>query len=151
MVLLRELYSLQILESIRVRVYDGMSYIGSSAGANIAGFSVQTTNDMPIVQAPSLHALELVPFNINPHYLDPDPASTFKGETREDRLLQFHEYNTTPVLALREGTMAEIVDTNFRIIGASSARLFGAGLPPQDLSPNAQFSPVNGLLVSGAP
>ena len=85
-VLLRELYETGALEALRERALGGMPYMGSSAGSNLAGLTVGTTNDMPIVEPPSFDALALVPFQINPHYMDPDPDSTHKGETREQRL-----------------------------------------------------------------
>ncbi|HEV2903639.1 MAG TPA: dipeptidase PepE, partial [Pyrinomonadaceae bacterium] len=96
--LLKALYDHDLIGTIRERVRDGMLYIGSSAGSNIAGPTIRTTNDMPIVQPPSLDALGLVSFQLNPHYLDADPNSTHKGETREERLIQFLEENETPVV-----------------------------------------------------
>ena len=104
--LLKTLYDQYLLGPIRQRVAEGMPYIGSSAGSNIAGPTIRTTNDMPIVQPPSFDALSLVSFQINPHYLDPDPNSKHMGETREKRIAEFLEENDTPVLALREGAMA---------------------------------------------
>ena len=108
--LLKALYEFDLLTSIRQRVENGMPFIGSSAGSNVAAPTIKTTNDMPIVEPPSFEALDLIHFQINPHYLDPDPASRHMGETREERMLQFLEENETPVVGLREGAMIRIED-----------------------------------------
>jgi dipeptidase E len=125
--LLKALYDLDLLEPIRRRAAEGMVYIGSSAGSNVAGRTIGTTNDMPIVEPPSFAALGLVDFNLNPHYLDPDPASTHKGETREERIAQFHEENDIPVVALREGAMIRITGDRAEIAGQGGGRLFRRG------------------------
>ena len=130
------MYELSLLDPIRLRVRSGaLAYIGSSAGTNIAAPTIRTTNDMPIVEPPSFDALGLVPFQINPHYLDPDPSSTHKGETREERILQFLEENTTPVIGLREPTMLRIVDAEVTLAGTTTARLFRRGQPPVEVEP----------------
>ncbi|MFQ5349194.1 MAG: dipeptidase PepE, partial [Thermoanaerobaculia bacterium] len=103
--LLDRLLRAQLIEPIRRRVASGMPYLGTSAGSNVAGPTIRTTNDMPIVHPASFAALGLVEFQINPHYIDADPSSTHMGETRDMRLQQFHEENDTPVVALREGTL----------------------------------------------
>jgi dipeptidase E len=132
--LLQALYSLDLLDSIRRRVTDGMAYVGSSAGSVVASPTIRTTNDMPIVQPPSFAALGLVPFQINAHYLDPDPNSTHKGETREERLLQFLEENDTPVVGLREGAMVRGEGGSMLLKGSSGARIFRKGQAPIEIT-----------------
>ena len=117
-----------------------MPYMGSSAGSNVAGPTIRTTNDMPIVEPPSFDALGLVAFQINPHYLDPDPASTHMGETREERILQFLEENETPVVGLREGAMVRIEQGAAELKGVSGARLFRRGHEPLELGPEANLA-----------
>ena len=129
--LLAEIYRLGLLEPLRARVLAGTPYIGSSAGTNLAGKTIGTTNDMPIVHPPSFVGLGLVPFNFNPHYLDPDPNSTHKGETRDARILEFHELNPQPVLALREPAMLRREGDRLTLRGAAGARLFRRGEDPR--------------------
>lgn len=132
--LLKSLYELDLLAAIRERVEAGMPYLGSSAGSNIAGPTIRTTNDMPIVQPPSFDALGIIPFQINPHYLDPDPSSTHMGETREERIAQFLEENETPVVGLREGAWLRVEGERCLLGGASGARLFRRGQVPVELA-----------------
>ena len=133
--LLKALYDFDLLGPIRERVAAGMPYIGSSAGSNVATPTIKTTNDMPIVQPPSFEALGLVSFQINPHYLDPDPNSKHMGETREERLIQFHEENDTPVVGLREGAMLRIENGEIELRGSTGARIFRKGLKPIEALP----------------
>src|SRR6476659_5614245 len=137
--LLKNLYDFQLIEPIRRRVAAGLPYIGSSAGSNVAAPTIKTTNDMPIVQPPSFDALNLVWFQINPHYLDADQNSTHMGETREQRLLQYLEENDTPVAALREGAMLRIENGVTLLKGSSGARIFRRGLEPVEMSPDDQL------------
>ena len=137
--LLKTLYDFDLLEPIRRRVADGMPYIGSSAGSNVAAPTIKTTNDMPIVEPPSFDALNLVWFQINPHYLDADPNSTHMGETREQRLLQFLEENSTPVAALREGAILRIENGVTLLKGSSGARIFRQGLETVETLPGDQL------------
>lgn len=123
-VLLSQIYKSDIIDEIQKKVADGMPYIGTSAGSNVACKSIKTTNDMPIMNPPSFDALNLVPFNINPHYLDPDPDSTHKGETRETRIKEFHFYNNEYVIGLREGAMLHIADKKVTLKGSTGARIF---------------------------
>lgn len=137
--LLKALYDFGLLETIRKRVNTGMPYIGSSAGSNVAGPTIKTTKDMPIVQPPSFDALGLVPFQISPHYQDPDPNSTHMGETQEERIRQFLEENDTPVAGLREGAMVRVENGITTLKGSSGARIFRNGFEPVETSPGDQL------------
>ena len=136
--LLKALYEFDLIEAIRKRVSNGMPYIGSSAGSNVAAPTIKTTNDMPIVQPPSFNALGLVSFQINPHYLDPDPDSKHMGETREERIVQFLEENDTPVVGLREGAMLRIENGETILRGSTGARIFRKGMQPIEILPGAR-------------
>jgi dipeptidase E len=138
--LLKALYDFDLLLSIRQRVAEGMPYIGSSAGSNVACPTIKTTKDMPIVQPPSFDALGLVSFQISPHYLDPDPDSTHMGETQEERINQFLEENSTPVVGLREGAMLRVEESSILLKGVSGARIFRRGHDPVEIEPGAKLS-----------
>jgi dipeptidase E len=131
--LLNTLWQLDLLPLIRQRVQSGMRYMGASAGSNIAGPTIKTTNDMPIVQPPSFVSLGLVTFQINPHYVDADPNSTHMGETREQRLREYLEENDTPVLALREAAVLRVEDDVVTLEGERGAKIFSRGREPQEL------------------
>lgn len=131
-VLVNQLYGLEVMDVLRETVENGTLYMGTSAGSNIAGQTMQTTNDMPIVYPPSFKTLGLVPFNINPHYLDPDPQSKHKGETRETRIKEFHVFNDTPVIGLREGSWLRVEDEKVSLKGDLTARIFLKGQEPYE-------------------
>jgi dipeptidase E len=131
--LLKTLQDRNLLDEIRKRVRAGTPYIGSSAGSVITSPTIRTTNDMPIVECRSLDSLGLIPFQLNCHYLDPDPNSTHKGETREVRINEFHEENTTPVLGIREGSMLWVEDGGITLLGMKPARIFRRGQEPAEL------------------
>ncbi len=137
--LLRTLWDLDLITAIRERVMAGMPYMGASAGSNVAGPTIRTTNDMPIVEPRSLDALSVFPYQINPHYQDPDPGSTHMGETREERLLQYLEENSTPVIGLREGAYLRVTEGKIKLKGRS-ARIFKRGTPPYDAEPGADLT-----------
>jgi dipeptidase E len=145
--LLHALYAFDLLRPIAGLVDAGVPYIGSSAGSIVAGPSLKTTKDMPILQPPSFDALNLVPFQISPHYLDPDPNSRHMGETQEQRILQFLEENDAPVVGLRESAMIRVEGASAVLKGATGARIFRRGHAPVEHGPGAQ---LDFLLAAGA-
>jgi dipeptidase E len=142
--LLNELQERGLIEPIRSRVESGMPYLGTSAGSNVACPTLRTTNDMPIVQPASFAALDLVPFQINAHYLDADPDSKHQGETREQRLTEYLEENETPVVAIREGSMVEVAGTEARLAGETGAVLFMRGQAPRDIDQGSRIDELLG-------
>jgi dipeptidase E len=135
--LLASLRELGVLDELRRRALEGMPYAGASAGSNLACPTIKTTNDMPIVQPASFEALGLVPFQNNPHYLDPMPGSTHMGETRETRIREFHEENEIPVVGLREGAILRVRGDSIRLVGLAGARVFRRGQEPVEVTPIA--------------
>src|SRR5438105_6394479 len=142
--LLKALQDLELLDPIRRKVKSGAPYIGSSAGSNVAGPTLKTTKDMPIVQLRSFDSLGLVPFQISPHYLDPDPNSTHMGETQEERILQFLQENETPVVGIREGAWLWIENGAVTLKGETGARIFRRGHAPVEVRPGAEISKLVG-------
>ncbi|MBC3757321.1 dipeptidase PepE [Hyunsoonleella sp. SJ7] len=132
-VLIDQLYRNNIIESLKSAVNNGIPYLGTSAGSNICGLTVKTTNDMPIVYPPSFNALAFVPFNVNPHYLDHDKNSTHMGETRETRIKEFHHFNTQPVVGLREGSWLYVTDDDIILKGNLKARIFEYAKAPYEI------------------
>ena len=124
--LLRDLYSTNLINIIPDAVRLGVKYMGSSAGANVACPTISTTNDMPIVEPPSLNSMNLVPFNINPHYFDTPPEmKTHMGETRRDRIEEFLRHNAgRRVLALREGSYMRVDGKSGKLMGDKPAIIF---------------------------
>ena len=144
--LLKALQDLDLIEPIRQKVRGGAPYIGSSAGSNVAGPTIRTTKDMPIVQPRSFESLGLVTFQISPHYLDPDPNSHHMGETQEERILQFLEENDTPVVGMREGAWLLVEGCSVMLKGLSGARIFRCGQPPVEAVPISQISKLVGVV-----
>jgi dipeptidase E len=148
--LLDAMYRLDLLDPIRERVRGGLPYLGTSAGSNLACPTIKTTNDMPIVQPPSFAALGLVPFQINPHYFD---GATFVrrgdeyvehfGETRDERLREFHEMNDTPVVGVWEAGLLRVEDGSVTLIG-TPARVFRKGRDPVDVAPGERLDELLG-------
>lgn len=133
--LLKKLQEGHFIEPIRERVRAGLPYVGSSAGSMISCPTIRTTNDMPIVQPQSFDALGFIDFQLNCHYLDPDPNSTHQGETREVRIREFHEENEIMVLGLREGTMLRVEAGAITLLGEKPARIFRRGQEPFEVPP----------------
>lgn len=138
--LVTQLYKHKIMQLLAEKVKNGTPYLGTSAGSNICGLSMQTTNDMPIIYPPSFQTLGLIPFNLNPHYLDPDTNSQHMGETRETRIKEFHAFNAIPVLGLREGSWLEVKGSKIILKGSLKARLFKQNEPPQELETESDLS-----------
>ena len=139
--LLKALHDYDLIEVVRRRVEAGeLSYMGSSAGTNMACPSIRTTNDMPIVEPASFESFGLVPFQINPHYIDPDPGSTHMGETRDKRIHQFHEENDVAVLGMREGAWLRRQDQDVTLCGTTGARLFRRGEPEEEFREGSDLS-----------
>ncbi|WP_298246243.1 dipeptidase PepE [uncultured Christiangramia sp.] len=141
--LVSELYRNRVMAVLKQKIKSGTPYMGTSAGTNIGGLSMQTTNDMPIVYPPSFQTLGLVPFNINPHYLDPDLNTKHKGETRETRIKEFHTLNSPPVVGLREGSWLELSDNKVTLKGDLPARIFRKDKVPFEIETDSDLSDLN--------
>jgi dipeptidase E len=139
--LVSELHRRGLITVIRERVQAGLPYLGVSAGSNVACPTLKTTNDMPITQPPSFEALNLVPFQLNPHYFAGrthvkvgDAYEEHFGETRDDRIREFHEMNDAPVIGLWEGGVLLCDGQRIELRGAP-ARIFRRGCDPVDVQP----------------
>nr|WP_321226628.1 dipeptidase PepE [uncultured Psychroserpens sp.] len=139
-VLVNQLYRNNLIDTIKTEVKNGTPYLGTSAGSNICGLTMNTTNDMPIVYPPSFKTFGFVPFNINPHYLDPDPTSKHMGETRETRIKEFHKFNTQPVVGIREGSWLEVKGDTITLKGSLDARIFEYNKIPYEIETGSLLS-----------
>ena len=139
-VLVSQLYKNQVMDVLAEKLKSGTPYLGTSAGSNIAGLTIQTTNDMPIVYPPSFQTLGMIPFNLNPHYIDSDTPSNHMGETREARIKEFHAFNSIPVLGLREGSWLAIKGNAITLKGNLKARLFRQNQLAEELESGADLS-----------
>ncbi|MBQ2958764.1 MAG: dipeptidase PepE [Alistipes sp.] len=138
--LLKKMQEEDLLDVIFRRVRAGVPYVGWSAGSNVTCPTICTTNDMPIVEPQSFRAIGLVPFQINPHYLDANPAG-HAGETREQRILEYLEANRSRyVVGLREGCMIRIKDENIELIGSRTMRIFKKGIETYEVQPGDDIS-----------
>ncbi|UPQ79982.1 dipeptidase PepE [Flavobacterium azooxidireducens] len=122
--LVTQLHQNNQMQTLKKAIENGTPYLGTSAGSNICGLTMQTTNDMPIIYPPSFETLGAIPFNLNPHYFDADLQSKHMGETRETRIKEFHQFNQQPVIGLREGSWLDVKGDQIVLKGELSARLF---------------------------
>nr|WP_315150577.1 dipeptidase PepE [uncultured Flavobacterium sp.] len=141
--LVTQLYKNDLMNILAETVKKGTPYLGTSAGSNICGLTMQTTNDMPIIYPPSFQTLGLIPFNLNPHYLDADSQSKHMGETRETRIKEFHAFNSLPVLGLREGSWLDVKGNKIILKGNLQARLFRQNQSPEELESGSDLSNIN--------
>lgn len=125
--LVQQLHDNKLLSPITNAIINGAPYLGTSAGSNICGVTMQNTNDMPIVYPSSFTTLGVIAFNINAHYIDPDPKTTHMGETRATRIKEYHTQNNTPVVGLPEGSWLEVIGDRITLKGNHSARIFEKG------------------------
>lgn len=132
-VLINQLYKNNLVSCLKETIIKGVPFLGTSAGSNICGLTIKTTNDMPIVYPPSFNSLGLVPFNINAHYLNPDQNSKHQGETRATRIKEFHHFNTQPVIGLREGSWIQIKNSDIILKGSLNARVFEYNKPAYNI------------------
>lgn len=125
--LVQQLHDNKLLSPITNAIINGTPYLGTSAGSNICGITMQNTNDMPIVYPSSFNTLGVIPFNINAHYIDPDPKTTHMGESRATRIKEYHTQNNTPVVGLPEGSWLEVIGDRITLKGNHRARIFEKG------------------------
>ncbi|AZQ42860.1 dipeptidase PepE [Nonlabens ponticola] len=138
--LVKMLHEYQLLAPLRQAIYSGTFYLGTSAGSNICGLNMRTTNDMPVVQPASFKTIGAIGYNINPHYLDPDKNSKHMGETREQRIAEFHIYNNIPVVGLREGSYIDVQGDQEILRGELDARIFEQEKNPYEVAPGYDFA-----------
>ena len=138
--LVSQLYKTKVIDVLEKVVKNGTPYLGTSAGSNICGLTMNTTNDMPIVYPPSFRTLGFVSFNINPHYLDPIAGSTHMGETRETRIHEFHQFNPQPVVGLREGSWLAVKGNSIKLKGSLTARIFKRNETPYEVAPETELN-----------
>lgn len=137
--LVKNLWELNLMATLKKNVQNGKPYLGTSAGSNIGGLNMKTTNDMPIVYPPSFDCMGLVPFNINPHYLDPNPDLKHNGETRETRIKEFLTQNDTKVIGLREGNWIRKIGNRITVEGTEMTRIFEKDREPYEVEPGTEL------------
>jgi dipeptidase E len=137
--LLRRLRESGLLDAIRDRVRSGLPYVGTSAGSNVAGPNILTTNDWNVVGLAAFDALGLVPFNVNPHYRETDPAMAPGSETRDERIAEYHLVHDNPVVGIEEGTMVRVEGSVATVLGTGRVKLFVRGREPRWFEPGIEL------------
>ena len=137
--LVKTLHEENLMKVVKENIENGTPYLGCSAGSNIGGLNMKTTNDMPIVYPPSFECMGLVPFNINPHYLDPNPDLKHNGETRETRIKEFLTQNNTKVVGLREGNWIRKIGQKITVEGKELTRIFEKDKEPYEIAPGTEL------------
>lgn len=143
--LVAQLYKFDAMNTLAETLNSGTPYLGTSAGSNITGLTMQTTNDMPIIYPPSFQTLGMLPFNLNPHYLDPDTSSKHMGETRETRIKEYHAFNNVPVLGLREGSWLDVKGNTIILKGTLHARIFRRNISAEEVASGTDLSDLGSL------
>lgn len=138
--LVKQLHDLNLMKTLKNKIEKGTPYLGTSAGSNIGGVNMKTTNDMPIVYPKSFETMGIIPFNLNPHYLDPDLNSTHKGETRETRILEFLSQNDLTVIGLREGNWIRAKGNTLSVEGKEDTRIFQKDKTPFEIKPGTNLN-----------
>ena len=141
--LLHQLKKLKLIEKIREKIISGTPYLGTSAGTNICGISIGTTNDMPIVEIESRLSLQILPFNINPHFYEKNYDSKHMGESRETRIQEFLIYNKQPVIGLKEGSFLKINLENIILEGKENAIIFERNKKPYAINSGFNLKKLN--------
>lgn len=137
--LVKTLHEENLMKVLKQNIESGKPYLGCSAGSNIGGQNMKTTNDMPIVYPPSFDCMGLVPFNINPHYLDPNPELRHNGETRETRIKEFLTQNDMKVVGLREGNWIRRINDTITVEGSELTRIFEKDKEPYEIESGSQL------------
>ena len=137
--LVKTLHEENLMSVLKQNIETGKAYLGCSAGSNIGGQNMKTTNDMPIVYPPSFECMGLVPFNLNPHYLDPNPDLKHNGETRETRIKEFLMQNDTKVVGLREGNWIRRIGNKITVEGNELTRIFEKGIEPYEIEAGSEL------------
>ncbi len=144
-VLVDALHKQGLFPVLKSKIEAGMPYLGTSAGSNICGVTMQTTNDMPIVKPQSFETLQCLPFNINAHFIPTDSQSTHQGETRETRIKEYHVFHDTPVCGLQEGSWLRLKNKEIVLKGDLPAYVFEAKSPVSQWKPETVFQSNEGV------